>query len=286
MSKGSGISLVLGAGGLRGLAHIGVLKVFDQENIPVQMIAGCSIGSMIGALYAAGITAVNLEKLALNLKRRHWIDLVVPKTGLVAGHRLLEMMYLLTKQKTFEQLDIPLVVVATNLCSGEEHLFREGSVAEAVRASISVPGIFVPHLIKGIYYVDGAVVNPTPIDIARQASPGIVVAVDLAEAGTVCVLTNMFDVILMSIDIMERQLLKHRLVHGDVLIQPEVGHILPSDFNRGAELIEQGELAARRAVPKIRVLLEAYAHNPNNILEDRIQKQAQNPSEISQGLKN
>jgi NTE family protein len=258
VSKFDGIALALGAGGLRGLAHIGVLKVLDQENIPVRMIAGCSIGSMVGALYASGLTPDNMEKLAVNLKRRHWIDFIMQKNGLVAGQRLLEMMRLLTKDKTFDQMEIPLAVVATNLCSGEEHIFSEGSVSEAVRASISVPGIFVPHSIQGVYYVDGAVVNPTPIDVARYMDEGIVVAVDLTEIGTVCAITNMFDIILMSIDIMQRQLLKHRLAHSDILIQPQVGHILPSDFGCAAELIELGAAAAQKALPELRTLLRAH----------------------------
>lgn len=257
-----GISLALGAGGLRGLAHIGVLKVLEQENIPVKMIAGCSIGSMIGALYAAGLSPENMEKLAITLKRRHWIDFIVPKQGLVAGERALEMMRLLTKEKTFEQLDIPLAIVATELCSGKERVFREGSVAEAVRASISVPGIFIPHSIDGTLLVDGGVVNPTPVDIARQDGGGIVVAVDLAHAGSVCKINNMFDVILMSINIMERELLKHRLGHSDVLLQPRVGHIMPSEFGNTSELIALGEATAREAIPEIRALLSnRQTHN-------------------------
>jgi NTE family protein len=249
------VSLALGSGGLRGLAHIGVLKVFERENIPVDMIAGCSIGSLIGALYAAGLTPEMMEKLAKNLHRRHWIDFVVPKNGLVAGDRVLEMMRLLTKNMTFEQLRIPLAIVATNLCDGKETVFASGSVAEAVRASISVPGVFCPYTYNGSTYVDGAVVNPTPVDVARDMGGNFVIAVDLAHAGTVCSVTNIFDVLIMSIDIMERELLKHRLVHSDVLIQPKVGNILPSSFEHVDELISLGEEAAQAAIPEIRSLL-------------------------------
>jgi NTE family protein len=252
------ISLALGSGGLRGLAHIGVLKVFEQENIPVHMIAGCSIGSLIGALYAAGLTPDMMEKLAKSLQRRHWIDFIVPTNGLVAGERVLEMMQLLTKNKTFDQLEIPLAIVATNLSKGEEMVFTTGTVAEAVRASISVPGIFVPYTIGDDSYVDGAVINPTPIDIARHMGGGLVIAVDLAHAATVSTVTNMFDVILMSIDIMERELLKLRLVHSDILIQPKVGHILPSSFEHVDEFIALGEAAAREAIPQIRAAMDHF----------------------------
>jgi NTE family protein len=252
-----GVSLALGSGGLRGLSHIGVLKVLEQESIPVNMIAGCSIGSLIGALYAAGLKPEEMEKLAKNLHRRHWIDFIVPKNGLVAGQRVLEMMRLLTKNKNFDELDISLAIVATDLYRGQEIIFDKGSVAEAVRASISVPGIFVPYSTNGTCYVDGAVVNPTPIDVARKRGAGIVVAVDLANTGTICNVTNVFDIILMSVDIMERELIKHRLIHSDILIQPKVGHILPSDFCKVNELIALGEEAAREALPEIKTLLKA-----------------------------
>lgn len=252
-----GITLVLGAGGLRGLTHIGVLKVLEQHDIPIKMIVGCSIGSLIGSLYAAGMRPEEMEKLAKELHRRHWIDFIVPKNGLVAGRRVLEMVRLLTKKKSFSELDIPLVVVATDLYRGQEVILDNGSVAEAVRASVSVPGIFVPYTANGICFVDGAVINPTPVDVARQRGKGIIVAVDLANAGTVSTVTNIFDIILMSVDIMERELLKHRLVHGDILIQPRVAHILPSDFGKAEELIHLGESAAREVIPRLRELLAA-----------------------------
>ncbi len=252
-----GVTLVLGAGGLRGLTHIGVLKILEQENIPVKEIVGCSIGSLIGSLYAAGMRPAEMEKLAKCLHRRHWIDFIVPKNGLVAGQRVLEMMRLLTKRKNFADLDVPLAVVATDLYRGQEVVLDEGPVAEAVRASISVPGIFVPYTANGTCYVDGAVVNPTPVDIAQRRGAEIIVAVDLSGVGTVNNVNNIFDIIIVAVDIMERELKKHRLIHGDVLIQPQVGHILPSDFGKADELISLGEAAARDSLPQIRELLTA-----------------------------
>ncbi|VBB05668.1 acyl transferase/acyl hydrolase/lysophospholipase [Lucifera butyrica] len=251
------IGLALGSGGLRGLVHVGVLNVLEREKIPVDYIAGCSIGSLIGALYASGLNTETIVKLAKNLKRRHWLDFSIPKMGIVAGERILEMMRLLTRQKSFAELTIPLAVVATELNHGREIIFTEGNVAQAVRASISVPGIFIPFELDGMLLVDGAVLNPTPMDAVRKMGADIVIAVDLAHAGTVCNITNMFDVIIQSIDIMERELLKQRQECCDVLLQPDVAHISPSSFEAIDECLEIGERVAEAALPQIKYLLES-----------------------------
>jgi NTE family protein len=148
-------------------------------------------------------------------------------------------------------------VVATELHEGKEVVFTSGEVAPAVRASISVPGIFVPFELDDMMLVDGAVLNPTPIDVARRMGADIVIAVDLAHAGTVCSITNIFDVIIQSIDIMERELMKTRETVCDVIIRPDIAHISPSSFDKTEECIALGEAAAREMLPKIHSLLES-----------------------------
>lgn len=249
------VGLALGSGGLRGIAHIGVLRVLERERIPVDFIAGCSIGSIVGALYAAGLDSETLYKLAKNLKRRHWLDFIIPKMGLVAGDRALEMFRLLTQRKHFDQLNIPLAIVATELTKGTEMIFTEGEVASAIRASISVPGVFTPFPINDMLFVDGAVLNPTPTDIVYNMGADIVLAVDLVPAGAVSNITNLFDVIIQSIDVMERELFKNRLHYCDVLIKPDVAHISPSSFNQVEECVELGEKAMEAALPEVRRLL-------------------------------
>ncbi|QDR80414.1 patatin-like phospholipase family protein [Sporomusa termitida] len=266
------IGLALGSGGLRGIAHIGVLKVLEKHNIPVDYIAGCSIGSLVGALYAAGLDAETILKLAKNLKKRHWLDFVIPQMGIVSGERALATIRLLTKQKIFEDLVLPLAVVATELNSGQEVVFTQGDVAKAVRASISVPGVFIPFAIDDRLFVDGAVLNPTPIDVARNMGADIVIAVDLAHASSVGNINNMFDVIIQSIDIMERELCKHRQQQCDILIQPDVGSMSPSSFETMDECALAGELAAEAVIPAIKALLanwqgnEAKSDNPDRLL--------------------
>lgn len=249
------IGLALGSGGLRGLAHVGVLRVLEREGIPIDYIAGCSIGALVGALYCAGLDPDTIYKLAKHTKRRHWLDFIIPKMGIIAGERVLAMLKLLTQQKQFADLRIPLAVVATELTTGQEIVFQEGDVAQAVRASISVPGIFVPHRLNDMLLVDGAVINPTPIDVVRRMGAHIVIAVDLAHAGTICKIANTFDVIIQSIDIMERELFKHRQHYCDVLIRPDVAHITPSSFEAIDECVALGEQAGEAALPKIKALL-------------------------------
>lgn len=251
------VALALGSGGLRGLVHVGVLKVLVREHIPIDYVAGCSIGSLIGALFCAGLEPEIIHKLAKNLKRKHWLDFVIPKMGIVSGQRALETIRLLTRQKIFSELKIPLAVVATELCQGKEHIFTEGEVAAAVRASISVPGIFLPFELEGQTYIDGAVVNPTPVDAARAMGGDIIIGVDLAHAGTVCSITNVFDVVIQSIDIMEREIFKHRNQHCDILIQPDVAHIAPSSFDSIDECVAIGEQAAETVIADIRRLMDA-----------------------------
>lgn len=249
------VGLALGAGGLRGIAHVGVLRVLENACIPIDYIAGCSIGSLIGALYCAGLDTETIYKLATHLKRRHWLDFVMPKMGIIAGDRLLETVRLLTKQKQFHDLQIPLSVIATNLGTGQETVFTKGDVAQAVRASVSVPGVFIPYKIGETLYVDGAVINSTPVDVARNMGADIVIAVDLAIKGAESPITNLFDVMIQSINIMERQIFSHRQGQCDVLIQPEVGHLSPSSFEAMDECVAFGEQAATESLPLIKQLL-------------------------------
>jgi NTE family protein len=250
------IGVVLGSGGLRGLAHIGVLKILERENIPIDYIAGCSIGSLIGALYCSGHNPETILQLAKHLKPRHWMDFMISKMGIVSGEKVLEIIHLLTKGKNFSELSIPLAIVATDIKQGKEVIFTEGNVATAVRASISVPGIFVPFCLKDMLLVDGAVLNPTPIDVVRKMGADIVIAVDLAHAEMVCNITNIFDVIIQSIDIMERELFKYRQHNWDILIQPDIAHIQPSSFEYMDESVLLGEQAAECMLLDIKRLLD------------------------------
>ncbi|MDO8656811.1 MAG: patatin-like phospholipase family protein, partial [Nanoarchaeota archaeon] len=173
------LGLALGAGGARGLAHIGVLKVLHEAGIRPDFLAGTSMGAVIGALYAAGKSPEWIEELVKTTDWKKMMDVSVPKTGFLQGKIVEENLRKLLWNKPFHRLKIPFQVVAYNLTKKKEIIFSAGDVAQAVRASISIPGVFSPAHIKRDEYIDGAVANPTPFDVVRKMGADIVIAVDL-----------------------------------------------------------------------------------------------------------
>jgi NTE family protein len=162
------VGLVLGAGSARGLAHIGVLQVLKEEHIDFDFIVGCSMGAMVGAIYASGADLYMLEKMLDCMNTNMMIDVRMPRFGFVAGKRIDGFLTLLTKNKSFDQLEPPLIAVATDLISGQRVIFDQGPVTEAVRASISIPGVFTPVLKDDMVLVDGAVIDRLPVEVARK----------------------------------------------------------------------------------------------------------------------
>src|SRR5690606_3313588 len=162
------IGLALGSGGARGFAHLGVLKVLLEEKISINLIAGTSMGSLVASFYGAGLDIDRLYKLALAFKRKYYLDFTVPKMGFIAGKRVKELIRIFTHGKNIEELDIPVRVVATDLMTGEKVVFDKGSIADAVRASISIPGVFIPEKLNGRLLVDGGVVDRVPVSVVKE----------------------------------------------------------------------------------------------------------------------
>lgn len=278
-----GISLALGGGGARGLAHVGVLKVLRREAIPVQAIAGTSMGAIIGGTYAAGVPVEQIEAFALRVQRRRDqirlvdLKLSVSGSGLLRGTRIYRLLAdMLGEQSTFDQLLIPFAVVATDLLTGREVVLQEGRLVEAVRATMSVPGVFEPVARGDLLLADGGVLNNLPVDVARRIGPGPVVAVDVLpnfprnQAGQppvvpplrASLLPGSVQDLLHAYLIMIAQLTEYRLLYcpADVVIRPElplaVG--LLNGFERVAELIAAGEAAAQAALPDIRQAMRLF----------------------------
>jgi len=183
-TKATKIGLVLGSGGARGYAHLGALKALYEAEIHIDLIVGTSFGAIVGAGYAAGRSIYELEKIALEtgwIKLLKMIDIAPPK-GIFAGNKLERFFSALTQQKHFSELEVPLIVVTTDIETGEEVLINEGSVSKAILASSAFPGIFAPVEIDNRWLVDGVLVNPLPIQTAFDMGADIVIAVDVSSS--------------------------------------------------------------------------------------------------------
>jgi NTE family protein len=258
----------LGGGAARGMAHIGVLDVLEREGISIDMIAGTSIGGMVGAFRARGKDSSAMREVALKLnvmKMLSLADLTLPRSGLLGGKAVINLL-----QKTmgndvdFEELPIPLALVATDIITGEEVVIDRGSVLDGVRATISIPGIFTVAKWQGRYLVDGGLVNPVPVSVLKTMGADFIIAVNvmpdvgadarhLKQAGKKKLKEpNIFNVILQSLYIGTYIIAKASIEGADIIITPDTIHIHPGDFHRARECIEQGEIAAREAMPEIK----------------------------------
>lgn len=249
MLKDLKIGLALGAGLARGLAHIGVLRVLQETGIKVDFIAGTSMGSLIAALYACGLKLKFIERLAQRISRRTWMDITIPRLGLIAGEKLEQLLHMLTGKRSFTDLSLPLAVVAVDLISGERIVINEGSIARAVRASCAIPGIFSPVEMGEKLLVDGGVLQRVPASVVREMGADIVIAVDVGVDVGDYQIDHIFDVLSRSLDIMSREINRAQSRDANLVITPEVSDIGPFDFQCVEEAIGRGETAARQALP-------------------------------------
>ncbi|OEH93934.1 patatin-like phospholipase family protein [Bacillus solimangrovi] len=252
------IGLALGSGGARGFAHLGVLRALQDENIPIDIIAGSSMGSLIGAFYGAGHDMSRLYKLATAFRRKYYLDFTVPKMGFITGNRVKDLIHIFTKGKQIEELDVKLGVIATDLIKGTKRVFTQGNLPEAVRASISIPGIFVPVKIDGNLYVDGGVIDRVPITTARELGADLVIAVDVSHVKADVEITSIYDVIMQSIDILQDELVKSRGLDADVMIVPDVTQFSSRAFTNLEEIIQIGEEETRQHIPLIKSAISSW----------------------------
>ncbi|MEI5906057.1 patatin-like phospholipase family protein [Bacillus spongiae] len=252
------IGLALGSGGARGFAHLGVLKVLKDHGIPIDFIAGSSMGALVGAFYATGHKIEDLYRFSTVFRRKYFLDFTVPKMGFISGKRIKEFIYLFTHQKNFDELLIPLAIVATDLTHGKKVVFKEGCVADAVRASISIPGIFVPEKKDGRILVDGGVIDRVPVSVVKEMGADLVIAVDVSHVNKEAELNNIYDIIMHSIDILQLEILENRVIASDVMIRPHVEMFSSKAFTNIEEMIEVGEQESMKYIPQIRKLIEEW----------------------------
>lgn len=292
------IGLALGGGSARGWSHIGVIRVLEQAGIQPDVISGTSIGALVGAVYAAGELA-RFEQWIVGLKFSEivsYMDISL-NSGLLKGERLMEFFRKDYVDRPIEALPIPFAAVATSLNTGAEVWLRSGSTLDAVRASIALPGLFEPSLIDGKLLVDGGLVNPVPVSLARAMGADIVIAVDLssniqgdshqADNAQVQIpqpqddwvsklkngletvlptsapkaehLPSILDVITSSINVMQVRITHSRMAEDppNVMVTPHLAHINLLDFHRAKEAIDEGEKAMKAVLPSLMYLYES-----------------------------
>ncbi|TCZ81873.1 patatin-like phospholipase family protein [Lysobacter sp. N42] len=260
------VGLALGGGAAKGFAHIGVIKMLEANGIRIDVVAGTSAGSVVGAMYAGGMDAFALQKQAVALDEDRIRDVRLFSGGLVQGQALQDYVNATLAHRPIEKLRKPFAAVATQLETGKRTVFTRGNAGQAVRASSSIPGVFEPVRIGGASYVDGGVVSPVPVDAARQLGADVVIAVDISTKVDGTTPASLLGTVNQSITIMGQKLGEQELARADVVIRPKVNDIGPADFERKGAAILEGERAALAALPQIRAriaqLRQARAPRP------------------------
>jgi NTE family protein len=249
--KPAKIALVLGAGTSKGFAHIGVIKILESNQVPIHMIVGTSVGSVVGSLYAYGFDGFQLQKFSFSIEKGDIVDLTIPDNGFIKGEKLEEFINKIVKNTPIETLKIPFYAVAADIQSGQEVAFGRGSTGMAVRASCSIPGVFRPVRIGEKMYVDGGVVSPVAVDVAKRFGADVVIAVDISAEVERPFPNNIIETILQSFNIMYSKLASIQLAKADVVIKPKVGYIGAADFSKRHEAVMEGEKAALEALPQV-----------------------------------
>lgn len=294
------VGLALGSGAAMGLAHIGVLKVLEREGIDVDIVSGSSIGAVIAAFWASGMRAAQLEQVATAFKVKRqtltlFMDTVIPPTfGFIAGRHVVQLLRRYLDDKTFRDLALPLKIVACDYANRRLVVFEEGPVVDAIRASISIPAIFVPHLVNGRYLIDGGILDPVPVDVLLAAGVHKVIAVNAlpspadiqrrheevaaeeqARAATAAkgrwsrvwyrvrrwlleaIEPKVFDVIMHSMQAMEYILAEQGCAQADVALHPTIPRVNWYEFYNVADLIRRGEEETERFLPQIKQLVQS-----------------------------
>jgi len=252
------IALVLGSGAARGVAHIGALKVITREAIPIDLVVGTSVGSLIGASFALELNASQAEKVALKMSWRDIMGITMSKMGLSSGDNLEKVIASSLLHKGFDDLKIPFAAVTTDIETGEDVVHTSGNLVRVIRASCSMAGIYSPVRIDNRLLVDGGYNHTVPTSIARQLGADFIIAVDVGYCIKKGKVSNIFQVIIQAYQIQGQRLGEYQAMDADILMRPDLGEIDQMAFDRGAELIQKGEAAAEAVLPEIIKKLKSF----------------------------
>ncbi len=260
------IGLALGGGFARGIAHIGVLRVLEAYEIPIDFIAGTSVGALIGATYASGTSLAEMERQGSATRFSDFGRWTLSRMGMATNDRLEDFLHKFTTAKFFHEMKIPLSIAATDLLSGSSVHFTRGEIGPALRASCAYPGLFLPIEYQGRILVDGFLTETVPAEAARDMGADIVIGVHLEPGLLRSAPRNTIEVISRSFSILQTAATQVWHSDVDVLIEPEVHRVQWDEFVKTPQLIAAGEAAAREAIPQIR---EVIALSATQRLDDR-----------------
>ncbi|MDH4284929.1 MAG: patatin-like phospholipase family protein [Gallionellaceae bacterium] len=249
------IALALGGGAARGFAHVGVIKALEAQGIAADIVVGTSAGSVVGALYAAGHNGFEIQALAMQMEEGQLNDWSLPNRGFLKCEALQDFVNRAVKRRTLEKLSRVFAVVATDLHSGEMVVFRTGDTGMAVCASSAVPGLFQPIAIKGRDYVDGGLVSPVPVRVARSLGADFVIAVDISDKPKNGKTESMLDVMLQTFTIMGQSISRNELPDADIVISPKTDGLSSTDMKDRHRAVLEGEKAVAAILPELKARL-------------------------------
>jgi len=249
------VGIALGGGFARGIAHIGVLRVLEAHDIPIDVICGTSVGALVAATYASGTELGEMERQGAETQFRDFGRWTISRMGMASNERLEHYLHKFTTKHLFSEMNMPLVIVATDLIAGQTVYFTEGEIGPALRASCAYPGLFLPVEYGGRILVDGFLTELVPAVAARKMGADIVIGVHLEPGLLETAPRNTIEIISRSFSILQTSALQSWRAVTDVLIEPDVHHILWDEFSKTPQLVAAGEAAAQAAMPQIKALL-------------------------------
>lgn len=256
------VAVALGGGGAKGFAHIGVLKVLESHGIRPRIVTGTSAGSFVGSMYASGKTPFDLQDIALRLEEADIRDLTLSSQGFIEGRRLQDYVNRVVGNRTIQQLPIRFAAVATDMDTGKKAAFITGNTGQAVRASCSIPNVFLPAVISGKRYVDGGLVSPVPVSTARDLGADIVIAVDISARPRAGSAPGMFSILDQTINIMALGALERELAGADIVISPSVLATGVAELEARHKSILEGERAAQGKLLQIQQAIARFKASP------------------------
>ena len=264
------LALVLGGGGAKGLAHVGVIEELTAANIPIDLVIGCSAGSIVGAIYCDDPCADRLKEKLLGLKTNVLVDFDLwnARYGLCQGRSLRKFLCKHLCARTFEELQKPFFLVTTDLYSSELVTLGGGPLIPAVEASSSIPFFFVPLYLHGRAFVDGGTIDPVPVNTAKYFDPDVVVAVDLTGLLEHTFPTNLFGVATRSAEIAMLWQSECCLEGADVVIRPDLCGVGTFAADQNEQIYQAGRIAARQMIPKILACLADTGHPVEPVCEE------------------